>query len=158
VSISCEQRRYLLPNARPELLPEAGARYEWTLEAVSSRPLFGQNSASRCRVNAKSVHTRLGHSGTATEPVLVALLQSKCTNVVWFDLVQPQLVFPGANCWTMSFRLFSPKEGSGGFSNHGNTLNNGFCDENHSLARTWWFILSIALGCLVAQVRHDGHI
>ena len=29
------------PNARPELLPEAGARHERTLEAVSSRPLFG---------------------------------------------------------------------------------------------------------------------
>jgi hypothetical protein len=28
-------------NARPELLPEAGARDERTLEAVSSRPLFG---------------------------------------------------------------------------------------------------------------------
>jgi hypothetical protein len=29
------------PNARPELLPEAGARHERTLEAVSSRPWFG---------------------------------------------------------------------------------------------------------------------
>ena len=29
------------PNARPELRLEAGARYERTLEAVSSRPLFG---------------------------------------------------------------------------------------------------------------------
>jgi hypothetical protein len=28
-----------MPNARPELLPEAGAQR--TLEAVSSRPLFG---------------------------------------------------------------------------------------------------------------------
>jgi hypothetical protein len=28
------------PNAEPELLPEAGARHERTLEAVSSRPLF----------------------------------------------------------------------------------------------------------------------
>jgi hypothetical protein len=28
-------------NAKPELLPEAGVRYERTLEAVSSRPLFG---------------------------------------------------------------------------------------------------------------------
>ena len=28
-----------VPNARPELLPEAGAQR--TLEAVSSRPLFG---------------------------------------------------------------------------------------------------------------------
>ena len=32
-----------MPNARPELLPEAGA--ERTLEAVSSRPLFGQAGA-----------------------------------------------------------------------------------------------------------------
>jgi hypothetical protein len=30
-----------LPNARPELLLEAGARHERTLEAVSSRPLLG---------------------------------------------------------------------------------------------------------------------
>src|SRR2546426_8517805 len=29
------------PNARHELLPEAGARHERTLEAVSSMPLFG---------------------------------------------------------------------------------------------------------------------
>jgi len=29
-----------LPNARPELLPEAEARYERTLEAVSSKPLI----------------------------------------------------------------------------------------------------------------------
>jgi hypothetical protein len=29
------------PNARPELLPEADATQERTLEAVSSRPLFG---------------------------------------------------------------------------------------------------------------------
>jgi hypothetical protein len=29
------------PNARPELLLEAGARHERTLEAVSSTPLFG---------------------------------------------------------------------------------------------------------------------
>src|SRR3979409_1804246 len=29
------------PNAGPELLPEAGARYERTLEAVSSRPMLG---------------------------------------------------------------------------------------------------------------------
>jgi len=33
------------PNARPELLPEAGARDERTLEAVSSRPLFGAGLA-----------------------------------------------------------------------------------------------------------------
>jgi hypothetical protein len=31
-----------MPNARPELLLEAGARHERTLEAVSSRPLFGE--------------------------------------------------------------------------------------------------------------------
>jgi hypothetical protein len=30
-----------LANARPELLPEAGATQERTLEAVSSRPWFG---------------------------------------------------------------------------------------------------------------------
>jgi hypothetical protein len=30
------------PNARPELLPEAGARHERTLEAVSSRPFIGR--------------------------------------------------------------------------------------------------------------------
>jgi len=30
----------LPPNARPELLPKAEARYERTLEAVSSMPLF----------------------------------------------------------------------------------------------------------------------
>jgi hypothetical protein len=29
------------PNARYELLPEAGARHERTLEAVSSRPMLG---------------------------------------------------------------------------------------------------------------------
>jgi hypothetical protein len=29
------------PNAKPELLLKAGARYERTLEAVSSRPLLG---------------------------------------------------------------------------------------------------------------------
>ena len=34
----------LAPNARPELLPEAGAQR--TLEAVSSRPLFGPVTAS----------------------------------------------------------------------------------------------------------------
>jgi hypothetical protein len=28
-------------NAKPELLPEAGARHERTLAAVSSRPWFG---------------------------------------------------------------------------------------------------------------------
>jgi hypothetical protein len=33
------------PNARPELLPEAGAQR--TLEAVSSRPLFG----AECHTN-----------------------------------------------------------------------------------------------------------
>jgi hypothetical protein len=31
-------------NARPELLPEAGARHERTLEAVSSRPFIGRQS------------------------------------------------------------------------------------------------------------------
>jgi hypothetical protein len=31
----------LAPNAKPELLPEAGARHERTLAAVSSRPWFG---------------------------------------------------------------------------------------------------------------------
>jgi hypothetical protein len=34
-------RVYLAPNARPELLPEAEARHERTLEAVSSRPWLG---------------------------------------------------------------------------------------------------------------------
>jgi hypothetical protein len=34
-------RLVLLPNARHEPLPEAGARYERTLEAVGSVPLFG---------------------------------------------------------------------------------------------------------------------
>src|SRR5438128_3682941 len=34
-------RLLLKPNARPELPPEAGARHERTLEAVSSRPLVG---------------------------------------------------------------------------------------------------------------------
>jgi hypothetical protein len=29
------------PNAGPELLPEAGARHERALEAVSSRPMLG---------------------------------------------------------------------------------------------------------------------
>ena len=29
------------PNARAHLLPEAGARYERTLEAVGCRPMFG---------------------------------------------------------------------------------------------------------------------
>ena len=32
---------YCKPNARPELLLEAGARHERTLEAVSSRRLLG---------------------------------------------------------------------------------------------------------------------
>jgi hypothetical protein len=32
----------LVPNARLELRLEAGARHERTLEAVSSRPLFGR--------------------------------------------------------------------------------------------------------------------
>ena len=36
-----------MPNARHELLPEAGARHERTLEAVSSMPLFGPDSASK---------------------------------------------------------------------------------------------------------------
>jgi hypothetical protein len=35
------------PNARPELLPEADATQEWTLEAVSSRPLFGLDLKDR---------------------------------------------------------------------------------------------------------------
>ena len=40
------------PNARPELLPEAGARHERTLEAVSSRPLFGSGYGSqKCLVD-----------------------------------------------------------------------------------------------------------
>jgi len=30
-------------NAKPELLPEARARHERTLEAVSSRPWFGEH-------------------------------------------------------------------------------------------------------------------
>jgi len=30
-----------MPNAGPELLPEAGATQERRLEAVSSRPMFG---------------------------------------------------------------------------------------------------------------------
>jgi hypothetical protein len=34
-------------NARPELLPEADATQEWTLEAVSSRPLFGLDLKDR---------------------------------------------------------------------------------------------------------------
>jgi hypothetical protein len=33
--------QFLTPNARPELLPEAEARHERTLEAVSSRPWLG---------------------------------------------------------------------------------------------------------------------
>ena len=39
-----EERRpgIRMRNAKPELLPEAGATKERTLEAVSSRPLFGQ--------------------------------------------------------------------------------------------------------------------
>ena len=36
-----------LPNARPELLPEAGATQERTLEAVSSRLLFGVGRMGR---------------------------------------------------------------------------------------------------------------
>ena len=35
-------------TARPELLLEAGARHERTLEAVSSRPLLGGWSGSHC--------------------------------------------------------------------------------------------------------------
>jgi hypothetical protein len=38
--------RSLAANARPELRLEAGARHERTLEAVSSRPLFGLPQAS----------------------------------------------------------------------------------------------------------------
>jgi hypothetical protein len=41
VSLSVYALKQLqVPNARPELLPEAGAQR--TLEAVSSRPLFGE--------------------------------------------------------------------------------------------------------------------
>lgn len=35
----------------------------------------------------KSVHTRLTHSGSTTEPAIVGPPQSVCTNVLWFDLV-----------------------------------------------------------------------
>ena len=37
------------PNAWPELLPEADARDERTLEAVSSRPLFGTGPGTDAR-------------------------------------------------------------------------------------------------------------
>jgi hypothetical protein len=37
-------RDFLKPNARPELLPEAEARHERTLAAVSSRPFIGRLS------------------------------------------------------------------------------------------------------------------
>ena len=36
--------------------------------------------------HTKSVHTRLGHSGSTTDPALVGPPQSACTNVLWFDL------------------------------------------------------------------------
>jgi len=39
----------LRSNARPELLPEAGARHERTLKAVSSRPLLGRPGTD-CRL------------------------------------------------------------------------------------------------------------
>ena len=42
-------------NARPELLPEAGA--ERTLEAVSSRPLFGPYAAAQCFLRASAPTT-----------------------------------------------------------------------------------------------------
>jgi hypothetical protein len=39
-----------MPNARRELLLEAGVRYERTLEAVSSTPLFGAGPAHDFRL------------------------------------------------------------------------------------------------------------
>jgi hypothetical protein len=51
----CEKARYFWkPNARPELLPEAGARNERTLEAVSSRPLFGAVAWTRALLGPAS--------------------------------------------------------------------------------------------------------
>src|SRR5438093_10610258 len=44
----------LLPNAAPQPLPEAGARYERTLEAVGCRRLFG-SGATVCREPPPSV-------------------------------------------------------------------------------------------------------
>ena len=36
----------------------------------------------------KSVHTRLGHSGSPKDSAIVGPPQSACTNVVWFNLVR----------------------------------------------------------------------
>jgi hypothetical protein len=46
--------------------------------------------ATQCRLS-NSVHTRLGHSGSATDPALVGPPQSSCTNVLWFDLATDTL-------------------------------------------------------------------
>ena len=53
------------PNARPELLPEAGARHERTLEAVSSRPLFGMGKGLEYAPEFSLPHAGLGHMAAA---------------------------------------------------------------------------------------------
>src|SRR5438132_7550597 len=66
------------PNARPELLPEAGARHERTLEAVSSRPLLaartldGQQFSCWCSCQAGAACIR------ASPGVALTLEQEFC--------------------------------------------------------------------------------
>ncbi len=50
---SCHRELYLSfklpPNASTHLLLKAGARHEWTLEAVACTPVFGQDSTPEMR-------------------------------------------------------------------------------------------------------------
>jgi hypothetical protein len=48
-SLASKSVQQVGPNAGHELLPEAGARYERTLEAVGSMPWLDQNSAHTIR-------------------------------------------------------------------------------------------------------------
>jgi hypothetical protein len=53
-------------NAGPELLPEAGARDERTLEAVSSRPLFGRVVPQDTSVGTGSLACRVRYASTSS--------------------------------------------------------------------------------------------
>jgi hypothetical protein len=90
--------RELYPLARVPREPalsigQVADRLQKTYEDYHGGLLSAEEAGVNQALLTKSVHTRLTHSGSTTEPAIVGPPQSVCTNVLWFDLDSRQRTY-----------------------------------------------------------------
>ena len=79
----------IVASCKEEVIP----RVTWVKRTCALMSRFASRSAiirlatRQALLTLNPVHTRLGHSGSATDPAMMESPQSACTNVLWFDLV-----------------------------------------------------------------------